>query len=145
MNPYVFSLRIAYMYMIRNCIFFFIYVFNTTIIITIINIIKVNYNCHKNYPRTLWGNSLKSFRRLFAKSGRFHLISTSWKTPRWRPKWRPCLVTSHVSSSVTTHKGYVILSRTSKAKETVTKHLPQRNSNPDPQEWLDLEISVPIH
>ena len=52
MNPYVFSSRIAYMYMIRNGIFF-IYIFNTTIIITIINIIKVNYSYHENYPRTL--------------------------------------------------------------------------------------------
>ena len=134
MNPYVFSLRIAYRYIIRNCKFFSFLFLILLIIITIINIIKVNYSYHENYPRTLRGNSLKSFTSVFAKSRCFHLISTSWKTPRWRPKWPPCLMTSHVSSSVTTHKGYVILSRTSKAKETVTKHLPQRNSNPDPQD-----------
>ena len=39
-----------------------------------------------------------------------YLISNSW-----RPRWRPCLVTSQTSSSATTHKIYLILSRRSKA------------------------------
>ena len=61
MNPYVFSLRIAYRYKIRNCEFFSFLFLILLLIITIINIIKVNYSYHENYPRTLWGNSLKSF------------------------------------------------------------------------------------
>ena len=38
-----------------------------------------------------------------------YLISNSW-----RPRWRPCLVTSQTSSSATTHKIYLILSRRTK-------------------------------
>ena len=39
-----------------------------------------------------------------------YLISNSW-----RPRWRPCLVTSQTSSSATTRKIYLMLSRRSKA------------------------------
>ena len=39
-----------------------------------------------------------------------YLISNSW-----RPRRRPCLVTSQTSSSATTHKIYLILSRRTKA------------------------------
>ena len=53
MNPYVFSLRIAYRYKIRNCEFFSFLFLILLLIITIINIIKVNYSYHENYPRTL--------------------------------------------------------------------------------------------
>ena len=53
MNPYVFSLRIAYRYKIWSCEFFSFLFLILLLIITIINIIKVNYSYHENYPRTL--------------------------------------------------------------------------------------------
>ena len=37
--------------------------------------------------------------------------SNSWINQRWRPRWRPLLVTSRASSSATTHKIYLILLR----------------------------------
>ena len=33
-----------------------------------------------------------------------NLISYSWQSRRWRPRWRPLLLTSQGSSSATTHK-----------------------------------------
>ena len=45
----------------------------------------------------------------------FNLISNSWKNLRWRPRWRPLLVTSQASSSATFLKIYLILLRRSKA------------------------------
>ena len=33
-----------------------------------------------------------------------NLISYSWQSRRWRPMWRPLLLTSQGSSSATTHK-----------------------------------------
>ena len=37
--------------------------------------------------------------------------SNSWINQRWRPRWRPLLMTSRASSSATTHKIYLILLR----------------------------------
>ena len=46
-------------------------------------------------------------------------INPYFINPWWRPRWRPCLMTSQVSSRATTHKIYLILLRRSKLSTKV--------------------------
>ena len=55
----------------------------------------------------------------------FNLISDSWLNPRRRSRWRPLLVTSQASSSVTTHKIYLILLSRSRQEPIKAFHIRQ--------------------